>query len=178
MSNTTTSTQAIPVTIDGRTSTVAAGTTVLEAARAMGIAIPTLCAYRGMSPYGACRVCIVELQGPRGSRQIASCSYPVEPNMVVSTDTPSIQISRKVIIELLLAQAPESEKLAAFAKEQGVESTSFKKAASGSCILCGLCVRTCSGDINGRSNRLSASRAISARYAEGATMSARRAQLN
>jgi heterodisulfide reductase subunit A len=110
----------------------------------MGIAIPTLCAYRGMSPYGACRVCIVELEGPRGSRQIASCSYPVEPNMVVRTETPAIKKSRGIILELLLAQAPESEKLAAFAKELGVEKTSFKKGDSGSCILCGLCVRTCS----------------------------------
>jgi predicted molibdopterin-dependent oxidoreductase YjgC len=142
--NTTTSSQAITVTIDGRTSPFPAGTTVLEAARAMGIAIPTLCAYRGMSPYGACRVCIVELEGPRGSRQIASCSYPVEPNMVVRTETPAIKKSRGIILELLLAQAPESEKLAAFAKELGVEKTSFKKGDSGSCILCGLCVRTCS----------------------------------
>jgi heterodisulfide reductase subunit A2 len=144
MSNTTTSQQTMTITIDGRTTTVAAGTTVLDAARGMGIPIPTLCSYRGLSPYGACRVCIVEIETPRGAKQIASCSYPVENNMVIHVDTPSIRKSRKIIIELLLAQAPDSEKLVAFAKEQGVESTSFKKAGSGSCILCGLCVRTCS----------------------------------
>jgi heterodisulfide reductase subunit A2 len=148
--NTTTTSSQITVTIDGRTSTVPAGTTVLEAARGMGIAIPTLCTYRGLSPYGACRVCIVELETPRGSRQIASCSYPVEPDMVVRTETPSIQKSRRVILELLLAQAPDSQKLATFAGELGVESTSFKKAESGSCILCGLCVRTC-GEVMNRS---------------------------
>jgi heterodisulfide reductase subunit A2 len=115
----------------------------------MGISIPTLCAYRGLSPYGACRVCIVELVTPRGPKQVASCSYPVENNMVVHTDTPAIRTSRKVILELLLSQAPDSQKLAAFAKDLGVESTSFKKAEQGACILCGLCVRTC-GDVMGR----------------------------
>ena len=61
-----TSPDKITVTIDGRTSDVAPGTTILNAARQMGIAIPTLCNYRGMEPIGACRVCIVELETPRG----------------------------------------------------------------------------------------------------------------
>ena len=104
----TTATDTLSVTIDGRTSSVAAGTTILNAARQMGIAIPTLCNYRGLEPLGACRVCIVEIDSPRGPRQVASCSYPVENGMVVRTDTPAIQDSRRTILELLLAQAPQS----------------------------------------------------------------------
>ena len=133
----------LTVTIDGMTTTALAGSTILEAARSMGIAIPTLCSYRGLSPYGACRVCIVEIETPRDPKQVASCSYPVEHNMKVLTDTAHIRESRAVIIELLLAQAPDSKELAQFAENLGVRSTSFQKAQSGSCILCGLCVRTC-----------------------------------
>jgi heterodisulfide reductase subunit A len=138
-----------PVTIDGRTSVVAAGTTILAAARQMGIAIPTLCNYHGLEPLGACRVCIVEIDSPRGPRQVASCSYPVENGMVVHTNTPAIQDSRRTILELLLAQAPQSSKLAEFAAAHGVTSTSFAKDADGQCILCGLCVKTCN-DLMGR----------------------------
>ena len=62
------------VTIDGRTSEVARGTTILDAARGMGLSIPTLCHLRGFSPYGACRVCLVEIETPRGSTLVPSCS--------------------------------------------------------------------------------------------------------
>ncbi|MGA2507059.1 MAG: 2Fe-2S iron-sulfur cluster-binding protein [Chitinispirillaceae bacterium] len=145
----TTAIDTLSVTIDGRTSSVAAGTTILNAARQMGIAIPTLCNYRGLEPLGACRVCIVEIDSPRGPRQVASCSYPAEDGMVVRTDTQAVQDTRHTILELLLAQAPQSEKLAAFAAALGVTSTSFKKEPEGECILCGLCVKTCN-DLMGR----------------------------
>lgn len=142
-------TNRITVTIDGRTSEVALGVTILTAARQMGIAIPTLCNYRGMEPIGACRVCIVELDTPRGPRQVSSCNYPVENGMKVNTDTPAIRESRKIILELLLAEAPNSKKLAEFAAALGVTSTPFEKKADGECILCGLCVKVC-GDLMGR----------------------------
>jgi heterodisulfide reductase subunit A len=149
MTTETSSPDLYTVTIDGRISAVAAGTTVLDAARAMGISIPTLCSYKGLSPYGACRVCIVELDTPRGPKQVASCSYPVENNMQIRTDTPQVRESRTVILELLLAQAPDSRQLAEFAASHGVTRTSFKPSGQGSCILCGLCVRTCN-DLMGR----------------------------
>ena len=142
-------TDKIAVTVDGRKAEVVAGTTILNAARQMGIAIPTLCHYRGIEPLGACRVCIVEMETPRGPRQVSSCSYPVESGMVVHTDTPAVRDNRKTILELLLAQAPESKKLAEFAAALGVTSTPFEKAPEGDCILCGLCARTCH-DLMGR----------------------------
>ena len=91
------STNKISVTIDGRKADMAPGTTILNAARQMGIAIPTLCNYRGIEPLGACRVCIVEIETPRGPKQVASCSYPVENNMQVHTDTPEIRDNRQTI---------------------------------------------------------------------------------
>ncbi|HUI92520.1 MAG TPA: 2Fe-2S iron-sulfur cluster-binding protein [Chitinivibrionales bacterium] len=139
----------ITVTIDGRTSDFAPGTTVLNAARQMGIAIPTLCNYRGMEPIGACRVCIVELETPRGPKIVSSCNYPVESGMKVKTDTPFVLDNRKVVLELLLAQAPESKKIAEFAAGLGVASTPFAKKDGGDCILCGLCVKVCA-DLMGR----------------------------
>ena len=137
------STDKIAVTIDGRTSEVPAGATILQAARQLSLSIPTLCHYKGMPPHGACRVCLVEIDTPRGPRPVASCSYPVAAGMVVHTDSPAVREARRTILELLLAEAPESADLAAFAAKLGVTSTPFAPAKDGKCILCGLCVRTC-----------------------------------
>jgi heterodisulfide reductase subunit A len=137
------------VTIDGRSTEVAEGTTVLDAARQMGISIPTLCHYRGLSPYGACRICLVETETPRGPRLVASCNHPVHNSLVVHTDTEQVRNARRIVLELLLAQAPDSPELLAFARELGVRQTPFESAEEGRCILCGLCVRACT-DLMGR----------------------------
>jgi heterodisulfide reductase subunit A2 len=131
------------VTIDGRTANVPIGTTILNAARQMGITIPTLCNYGGLSPYGACRVCLVELETPRGSQLVASCSHPVSDQIIVHTDTDNVRETRRTVLELLMAQAPESRDLAEFASRLGVPSTPFEPVPEGKCILCGLCTRVC-----------------------------------
>ena len=96
----------VQVTVDGRTAQVPRGTTILNAARQMGVSIPTLCNYRGLTPYGACRVCLVELETPRGGQLVASCSHPIETDLVVRTETENVKQSRRTVLELLLAQAP------------------------------------------------------------------------
>ncbi|MGA2620956.1 MAG: 2Fe-2S iron-sulfur cluster-binding protein [Thermoguttaceae bacterium] len=136
-------TDRIPISIDGRTAEVPRGTTILDAARAAGVSIPTLCNYRGLLPYGVCRVCLVELQTPRGGQLVASCSHPITSSLTVRTETPDVQAARRVVLELLLAQAPDSKELAAVAAGLGVTSTPFQPAAEGKCILCGLCTRVC-----------------------------------
>ncbi|MGA2059645.1 MAG: 4Fe-4S binding protein, partial [Thermoguttaceae bacterium] len=127
----------------GRSVEVPRGTTILNAARQMGITIPTLCNYRGLTPYGACRVCLVEIETPRGGQLVASCSHPLENDLVVHTDTDDVKAARQTVLELLLAQAPDSQELAKFAAELGVNATPFQPAAEGNCILCGLCTRVC-----------------------------------
>jgi heterodisulfide reductase subunit A len=139
----TTASDRVLITMDGRTAEVPRGTTILNAARQMGITIPTLCNYRGLMPYGSCRVCLVEIETPRGGQLAASCAYPLENNLVVRTETDSVKAARRTVLELLLAQAPESKELAEFAANLGVASTPFQPAAEGNCILCGLCTRVC-----------------------------------
>ena len=131
------------VNVDGRTANVPRGTTILNAARQMGVVIPTLCNYRGLSPYGACRVCLVEIETPRGGQLVASCSQPVENNLVVHTETENVKEARQTILELLLAQAPDSRELAELAAGLGVKKTPFQPVAEGKCVLCGLCTRVC-----------------------------------
>jgi len=132
----------IELTIDGIKTKAMEGTTVLEAARDMGIIIPTLCYHPGLSTYGACRVCIVEvIKGNRSSLE-ASCTLPVEPGQIIITDSEKVRKSRKVIIELLLASCPNSKTLQDMAANMGINKVRFKIKDKG-CILCGLCVRYC-----------------------------------
>ncbi|MHC4331197.1 MAG: 2Fe-2S iron-sulfur cluster-binding protein, partial [Planctomycetota bacterium] len=72
----------ITLTIDGKKVEVEDGSTILQAAEKLGIHIPTLCHYKSLAPYGACRVCLVELVGSRGSWIQASCVYPAQEGLV------------------------------------------------------------------------------------------------
>ena len=117
----TTASDRVTISIDGRTTEVAQGTTILDAARQMGITIPTLCNFRGLPAYAACRVCLVELETPRGPRYVASCSHPAEDRAVVHTDTEQVRQLRQTVLELMLAQAPQSRELAEFAAKLGVQ---------------------------------------------------------
>jgi NADH dehydrogenase/NADH:ubiquinone oxidoreductase subunit G len=133
---------AIRLTIDGREVTASEGMTVLEAARAAGIAIPTLCFHEKLEPHGGCRLCIVEVTVKNWSRLVVSCVYPAEPGLVVKTRSEKIDRIRKTILELLLAHAPDSPVLKDLAKEYGAKRDRFP-AETSFCIHCGLCVRYC-----------------------------------
>jgi predicted molibdopterin-dependent oxidoreductase YjgC len=89
------------IVIDGHELTFNAGETILQVARRNGIDIPTLCYLKGASPTGACRICVVEVEGARNLA--ASCATPAAPKMVVRTDSPRVTASRRTNIELLLA---------------------------------------------------------------------------
>ena len=132
----------IELTIDGINTRASEGTTVLEAAGEMGIVIPTLCYHEGLSPYGACRVCMVEVvKGNRSSLE-ASCTLPVEQGQVIVTNSERVKKARKVIIELLISSCPNSKTLQDMASNMGINNIRFKIKDRG-CILCGLCVRYC-----------------------------------
>jgi len=132
----------VELTIDGVKTKVVEGTTVLEAAQEMGIVIPTLCYHPGLSPYGACRICVVEVVKGNHSSLEASCTLPVEPGQVILTNSEKVRNGRKLIMELLLASCPNSKVLQDMAANMGVNKVRFKVKDRG-CILCGLCVRYC-----------------------------------
>ncbi len=132
----------ITLTINGVDISVEEGTTVLEAARMLGFPIPTLCHMDGLKPYGACRLCIVEIgEGPR-AKIVTSCTYPAEEGLKVRTTTKRVARSRKMIIELLLASCPQSKIIQDIAAKYDVKQQRFKQEHE-DCILCGLCVRMC-----------------------------------
>ena len=93
----------VELTIDGIKTRVAEGTTILEAAREMGIIIPTLCYHEGLKPYGTCRVCIVEVVKGNKSSLEASCTLPAENGQVIITNSDKVMRARRMIIELLIA---------------------------------------------------------------------------
>jgi len=128
--------------IDGKEVKAQEGMTILEAARSAGIFIPTLCYHEELEPFGGCRLCIVELESCGSARLVVSCVYLAENNLVVRTRSEKIDRIRKMILELLLAHAPDSVVLEDLAKEYGADRNRFGKEPS-FCIHCGLCVRYC-----------------------------------
>jgi NADH dehydrogenase/NADH:ubiquinone oxidoreductase subunit G len=128
--------------IDGRPVKAKDGMTLLEAARSVGIEIPTLCYHEKLEPYGGCRLCIVEVEDRGWTKLVVSCVFPVKNGIVVRTRSEKIDRIRKTIIELLMAHAPDSPVLTALAEEYGADKDRFEKESS-FCIHCGLCVRYC-----------------------------------
>jgi heterodisulfide reductase subunit A len=132
------------VTIDGRTGDLAEGTTILDAARSLGVGIPSLCHVKGLPPDPVCRVCTVEVvQGGR-SRMLTACSRPVEEGMVVHTRSERTLRHRRLLIQLLLARSPKAEPVRRLAAEEGIDASPLAPAEEpDDCILCGRCVRAC-----------------------------------
>ncbi|MGA9397586.1 MAG: 2Fe-2S iron-sulfur cluster-binding protein [Anaerolineaceae bacterium] len=135
----------IHLTIDDQAIEVPEGRSLLEACRENGIVIPTLCYHPALEPYGACRLCVVELsQTGRKPRLVASCVYPCEEGAVVRTNSEMVQRSRRITAELILAGSYDTPEVLALGKELGVTEIRFKLAEENACVLCGLCVRACS----------------------------------
>lgn len=162
----------VNLTINGQTVHVPEGTTVLEAAKQAGITIPTLCYHKDLSPYGGCRLCVVELKGARAP--LASCTLPAGEGMVVETETPKLAASRKMILQLLLsayydsgcvAENGHDNELIRWAEHYGItpevfaakepryevnsDPNPFVHVDMNKCILCGRCIRACA-EIQGR----------------------------
>jgi len=132
----------VTLEIDGRKVKAEEGMTILEAADSVGISIPTLCHHDQLEPYGACRICTVEIEARGRTNLVAACLYPVEQDLVVRTRSEKVDKTRKVLLELMLAHAPDSPQLQELAREYGADKDRFEKESS-FCILCGLCVRYC-----------------------------------
>ena len=130
------------ITIDGKECEARQGQTVLQAAREHLIDIPTLCNNEAIEPYGACRLCLVEVQKNGRKKLVTSCLYPVEEGLVVETANPKVTANRRMIMQLLLARCPNNTVIQDMAKRIGVTETPFQLEDK-NCILCGLCTRAC-----------------------------------
>jgi len=158
----------VTLTIDGQRVKVPEGSTVLDAIQRAGLYVPTLCHDPELKPYGACRLCIVQIEGIRGLP--TSCTTPAQEGMVVSTENEEIRRIRKTIVELAIANHPydcllcdnnQECELLRVAQYVGVEKKSVERMRRGKldrsvdtsnpafdfdpnkCILCGKCVRVC-----------------------------------
>ena len=132
----------ITLTINGLPVSVEEGSTLLEAAQFIGFPIPTLCHMEGLTPYGACRLCVVEIgQGPK-AKLVTSCTYLAEPGLKVRTASSRVVRARKMILELLLASCPQSKTIQDLAAAHNVRQQRFRQEHE-TCILCGRCVRMC-----------------------------------
>jgi NADH dehydrogenase/NADH:ubiquinone oxidoreductase subunit G len=155
----------VTLTIDGKFVTARQGMTVLDAARRAGITIPTLCHHPKLTPFGGCRLCIVEIEGI--PRPVTSCTTPASENMVVKTTTPRIEELRKTILELLLSDHPNDCMICELAGDCTLQDLAYHygisenpyagerrtyKTRDGNpfierdmekCILCARCVKVC-----------------------------------
>ena len=132
----------INLTIDGRQVKAKAGMTVLQAAQQEGIDIPTLCHHEKLEAFGGCRLCMVEVESRGWTSYVVSCLYPVAKDIVVRTRSEKVDKIRKVLVEELMAHAPDAPELVKLAEEYGADRNRFEREAS-FCVLCGLCVRYC-----------------------------------
>jgi len=128
--------------IDGLDVQADEGWTILETAKFYGIDIPTLCHDDGLSPYGACRLCIVEVGEGKNAKLTSSCTTPAQEGIRVRTHSRRVMNARKMILELMIARASGSKTLQDLAVEYNVQSVRFRLKHE-DCILCGLCVRMC-----------------------------------
>jgi heterodisulfide reductase subunit A2 len=142
MSGQATRQTTVQLTIDGKQVRAEAGQTILEAARAAGIGIPTLCHHPAVEPYGACRLCMVEIAVRGRTRLVTACNYETAEGLEVQTASARVMRSRRMTLELLLARCPEVEALRTLARANGVKDSRFPREKE-DCILCGLCVRIC-----------------------------------
>jgi len=146
----------VKIVIDGKVCEAEEGESVLAVARREGIDIPALCYDDILEPYGACRMCLVEVVKGAKKGITTSCTLRASEGLEVLTDTLRVVQHRKIILELYLAQAPMAAPIKELAKRYGVKKTRFPMKVNpldplrNRCILCGLCIRVC-GEVMGAS---------------------------
>lgn len=162
-------TQTVTLSIDNQEVTVPKGTTILEAAKALGVEIPTLCHLKELAPDGSCRMCVVEVEGGRRGGLTTACTAHCQEDMVVSTHSEKVADSRRFILDLLLSNHKlecfscgknGDCQLQQYALDYGIDATSFTEGKRmpchqedtsnpffsydpEKCIMCRRCARVC-----------------------------------
>ena len=135
--------------IDGLDVQAEEGSTILETARFYGIEIPTFCYRDGLSAWGGCRLCVVEIGEGENTKLVSSCTYPITKGLVVRTHSKRVIEARKVLVELLLSSCPSSKTIQDLAAKLGVQRVRFKIEHE-DCVYCGLCVRICAEQMDAK----------------------------
>lgn len=134
---------SVQITADGKKIEAKKGEMLLPVLLRSGFDIPHMCFNEEIQPFGACRLCLVEIDRGDWRRAVVSCSYLVSDGLVVFTDSERLVNHRKMVAELLLTRCPDVPQVRTLAKRLGVEDEGrFSKKDHG-CILCGLCTRAC-----------------------------------
>jgi NADH dehydrogenase/NADH:ubiquinone oxidoreductase subunit G len=134
----------INFSIDGLPVQAKSGWTILETARHHHIHIPTLCFHPAVKPWGACRLCVVEVGYGKRGKVMPSCLNPPIEELEVFTDSERVRNVRRWVLEMLLAECPASREIKKLAAEYGVTSTRFTITdPEEECLRCGLCVAVC-----------------------------------
>jgi predicted molibdopterin-dependent oxidoreductase YjgC len=153
----------VEIKIDGRDVSVPEGSTILDAARSLGIDTPTLCYLESLTPVNVCRVCVVELEGSR--TLVPACSRKVEPGMSIKTDSERVRLSRRLVLEFLASSVDVStaptfksymDRYGAHPERFGTSVATVAQPAKidndlyirdySKCILCYKCVEACGVD--------------------------------
>ena len=137
----------VTITVNGKQYQAESGTMVITVLIREGIDIPYLCHHESLTPYGGCRLCMVNVIAGGRPGVVASCTLPVADGLVIETDTPHIVHLRKVLLEMYLGEAPGSPEIQRLAEKYGVDTTRFTgsdiSASGDRCVLCGRCTRVC-----------------------------------
>ena len=132
----------VRLTINGMQVQVENGTSILDAAAFVGFPIPTLCHEDGLSAYGGCRMCLVEIGEAPRTKLVTACTYRVEEGLKVRTNSERVQRARRLLLELYVATCPDSKRIQDMASAMGVRQCRYEPEHE-HCIQCGLCVRIC-----------------------------------
>ena len=134
--------EMLKLTIDNQEVEAEAGQTILDAAKTLGIEIPTLCYHPAVPSAGACRICVVEITAGARPGLVPACASPAQQGLEVQTNSERVMQSRKMTLQLLLARSPGAKIIREMAKEYGCEDLPLET-KDDACIMCGLCVRVC-----------------------------------
>jgi len=132
------------ITIDGKKLEVKDEATILQTCQAIHVPIPTLCFHKDLMPFGACRLCVVEVKANGKWQLTSSCDTAVKNKMEVRTNSDKVKESRKLAAELLYYKYPSTKAIRDMALSLGVDMVEGEfEDDDNDCILCGLCTRTC-----------------------------------